>query len=384
MKKKNILFVLLEFDNWQRGRGWSYTGSYAFIDGFARNGHRCFVLPAIFGRPPDGASSFIKHAPSLFAGQKFDEAWVWSNHSSYDENFWGWLKEVAPVRVCVALESLNYTPFEHDILPFLKEWVETGYACLPHCTHAIVPDEIDVATIEERFGIPAAQNIFMVPEELVHNEPAPDHDVASFIGSTYFTGPDYNLPKAALLPRNQYLADSRLNGLMDRPHFKLPERNSATLARFESIHKEVSILLQDGKLDRAGFDTYVAELLLLRSELFRMLLDGYRLGMANINLPTLVKSYSGRVIETMAACVPSVSWRIPDRPQCAQWFKEDEELVLFSSVEELVNKLTRLRHEPAWREHLVRNGRKAVLERYTSRIRCQQYCAWLDHGTRFH
>jgi hypothetical protein len=381
---KNILFVLLEFDNWQRGRGWSYTGSYAFIDGFARNGHRCFVLPALFGRDPAAADSFIKHAPKLFAGQQFDEAWIWTNHSSYDENFWSWLKEVAPVRVGVALESLNYTPFEHEVLPFLKEWMESGYASLPHCTHAIVPDEMDVPEIESRFGIPAAQNIFMIPEELVRNDPAPDREIASFIGSTYFTGPGYDLPKAALLPRNLYLADSRLHGLMDRPHFQLPERNSDTLARFETIHKEVTVRLQDGKLDRAGFDAYVAELVDLRSKLFAMLLDGYRLGMANINLPTLVKSYSGRVLETMAACVPSVSWRIPERPECARWFKEDDELVLFDSIEELAQKLVRLRHEREWREHLVANGRRAVLERYTSRIRCGQYRDWLDHGTRFH
>ncbi len=381
---KNILFVLLEFDNWQRGRGWSYTGSYAFIDGFARNGHRCFVLPALFGRDPAAADSFIKHAPKLFADQQFDEAWIWTNHSSYDENFWSWLKEVAPVRVGVALESLNYTPFEHEVLPFLKEWMETGYASLPHCTHAIVPDEMDVPEIECRFGIPAAQNIFMIPEELVRNDLAPAREIASFIGSTYFTGPGYDLPKAALLPRNQYLADSRLHGLMDRPHFQLPERNSDTLARFETIHKEITVRLLSGKLDRLGFEAYVTELQELRSKLFTMLLEGYRLGMANINLPTLVKSYSGRVLETMAACVPSVSWRIPERPQCASWFKEDDELVLFDSIEELAQKLVRLRHEHEWREHLVANGRKAVLERYTTRIRCKQYSDWLDHGTRFH
>lgn len=380
---KKILFVLLEFDNWQRGRGWSYTGSYAFIDGFARNGHQCTLLPALFGRAPDADDSFIKHAPRLLAGEQFDEAWVWSNHACYDENFWSWLKEVAPVRVSVALESLNYTPFEHEVLPFLQEWVDSGYASLPHCTHALVPDEMDVPAIESRFGIPAAQNIFLLPEELVLDAPPPEKEVASFIGSTYFTGPGYDLPKAHLLPRNLYLADRRLEGLMDRPHFQLPERNSDTLARFETIHKEVTERLQAGRLDRSAFDAYTNELMTLRRDLFSLLLDGYRLGMANINLPTLIKSYSGRVLETMAACVPSVSWRIPERPRCAEWFKEDEELVLFDSIEELAQKLTRLRHEPDWRQHLVTNGRQAVLERYTSRIRCRQYSDWLDHGTRF-
>lgn len=378
---KNILLVLLEFDNWEQGRSWSYTGSYAFLDGFERNGHRCFLLPAIHGRLPDAEDSFIKHAPALFAGQQFDEAWVWGNHASYDDNFWSWLKEVAPVRVCVALESLNHTPLELEALPFLQKRQDDVFACLQHCTHAVAIDEADVAEIENRFGIPAVQNVFMVPEQFVHDDPAPDHEMASFIGAAYFIGPAYNFPKAHLLPRNQYLSDPRLEGLMNRPHFQLPERGSKTLERFEELQAQMTSRLRAGKLDRESFDAYVEELPQLRGDIFAMLLEGFRLGMASVNLPTLAKSYSGRVVEAMAACVPSLSWRPPERPQCAQWFKEDEELVLFDSVEQLANKIVRLRQAPDWRSRLVANGRRAVLERYTSQIRCRQYGDWVDQGT---
>ncbi|HEX5392715.1 MAG TPA: glycosyltransferase [Rhodocyclaceae bacterium] len=378
---KNILLVLLEFDNWEQGRSWSYTGSYAFKDGFERNGHRCFLLPAIHGRAPDAVDSFIKHAPALFAGQQFDEAWIWGNHASYDDNFWSWLKEVAPIRVGVALESLNHTPLELEALPFLQKRQDDVFVCLRHCTHAVAIDEVDVEQIEDRFGIPATPNVFMVPEQFVRNDPAPDHDVASFIGAGYFTGPAYNYPKAPLLPRNQFLADSRLHGLMNRPHFQLPERGSRTLERFEEMQQEMTARLRAGKLDPVSFNAYVEELPRLRGDIFAMLLDGFRLGMASVNLPTLAKSYSGRVVEAMAACVPSLSWRPPERPQCARWFKEDDELVLFDSVEQLADKIIRLRQDAGWRASLVTNGRKAVLERYTSQIRCRQYSDWIEHGT---
>jgi hypothetical protein len=378
---KNILLVLLEFDNWEQGRSWSYTGSYAFLDGFERNGNRCFLLPAIHGRAPDADDSFMKHAPALFSGQEFDEVWIWGNHASYDENFWSWLKEISPVRVGVALESLNHTSLELEALPFLRQRRDDVYSCLRHCTHAVAIDEVDVAEIESRFGIPAIPNVFMVPEQFVRDDLAPDHDIAAFIGAAYFIGPAYNYPKAPLLLRNQFLADSRLNGLMNRPHFQLPERGSRTLARFEEMQKAMTARLRSGKLDQASFNAYVRELPQLRGDIFSMLLDGLRLGMASVNLPTLAKSYSGRVVEAMAACVPSISWRPPDRPQCARWFKEDEELVLFDSVEQLANKIIRLRQEPDWRAQLVANGRKAVLERYTSQIRCQQYSDWIDRGS---
>lgn len=45
---KNVLLVMLEFDNWNQARAWSYTGAWAFQDGLEENGHRCTVLPAMW------------------------------------------------------------------------------------------------------------------------------------------------------------------------------------------------------------------------------------------------------------------------------------------------------------------------------------------------
>jgi len=375
---KNILLVMLEFDNWEQGRSWSYTGSYAFKDGFESNGHHCTLLPAIHGRHPDAEDSFIHHAPALLAGQTFDEAWVWCNHASFNERFWNWLKTVAPVRVGVILESLNHTELELKALPFLEKRKLEAYESLRHCTHAMAIDEVDVEEINAHFGISTVQNLFMTPERFVRDEPPPNRDVASFIGAAYFTGPAYSFPLAAELPRNKYLADPRLEGLMCRPHFQLPERSSDTLPRFEQINREMRQRLLAGNLDQATFHAFVEEIPRLREDIFRMLLDGFRLGMASVSLPTFAKSYSGRVVEAMAASVPSVSWLPPDRPACSKLFEDDREIVLFSSIEELAEKLIQLRENPSWRAELVTNARNCVLTRHTSQIRCRQYADWID------
>lgn len=381
-KTKDILLVMLEFDNWEQGRSWSYTGAYAFLDGLRENGHRCTLLPALHGRAPDAPDSTIHRAPELLAGKTFDEAWVWCNHAVFDDTFWSWLKTVAPVRIGVVLESLNHSQDELEALPFLAKRKDDAFACLPHCTHAIAADEADVAEIASVFGIPALWNVFMVPQRFVLDLPPPAGDVASFIGAGYFTGPAYNFPKAPNLPRNRFLRDERLNGLMDRPHFRLPERSSEALPRFESLHRDARSALAEGRMDSAGLAAYGDALIELRGEIFAMFLDGLRLGMACVNLPTLVKAFSGRVIEAMAAGVPSVSWLPPDRPACAALFDDGEDLLLFSTVEDLIERLQALRADPKLRQRLVTHARQTLLRLHTSEIRCRQYGDWIDRGAR--
>ncbi len=364
---KEILLVMLEFDNWEQARSWSYTGSYAFIDGFRENGHRCTLLPAIHGRAPDAPDSFINHAERLLAGKTFDEAWIWCNHAAFDDRFWTWLKTVAPVRVGVVLESLNHSEEELEALPFLARRRDDAFACLPHCTHAIAADEADVLEIQELFGIPTLWNVFMVPEDFIREDAPPAGDVAAFIGAAYFTGPAYNYPKAGNLLRNQFLNDPRLDGLMNRPHFQLPERSSDALARFEELHREMRQHLLAGEVDTKALMAFTDELHRLRARLFALFLEGLRLGMACINLPTLVKAFSGRVIEAMAASVPSVSWLPPDRPACARLFSDGEEVLLFDSVEQLADEITLMRNNPRIRQQLVHRARTGLRQRHTSR-----------------
>lgn len=377
---KEILLVMLEFDNWEQARSWSYTGAYAFIDGFRENGHRCTLLPAIHGRAPDAADSLVARAETLLAGRTFDEAWIWCNHAAYDERFWAWFERVAPVRVGVVLESLNHSDEELEALPFLARRRDDAFACLPHCTHAIAADEADVREISELFGIPTQWNVFMVPERFIRDDAPPPGDMAAFIGAAYFTGPAYDFPHAHKLLRNRFLSDARLEGLMNRPHFQLPERSSPALERFEALHREMRERLLADRVDAAALAAYADELHRLRAELFALFIEGLRLGMACVNLPTLVKAFSGRVIEAMAAAVPCLSWLPPQRPECAALFADGDEILYFDTVEALAGSITRMRQAPELGDRLVRSARRGLRQRHTSRIRCGQYGRWLDRG----
>lgn len=376
---KNILLVLLEFDNWEQGRSWSYTGGYAFLDGLRENGHRCTLLPVIHGRAPDATDNPIWHAPDLLTGQSFDEAWIWCNHASFDARFWDWLKAVAPVRVGILLESLNHSREELEALPFLGDRRGQALDCLRHCTHALAVDEVDAEEITRLVGIPSILNLFMVPERFVRNDSPPKGELAAFIGAAYYINrPEF--PHAGQLLRNRYLTDPRLEGFMNRPHFQLPERSSSALPRFEALHAEMRQRMLDGCFSRDDLKEYGEGLHALRGEIFTLFLEGLRIGLASVNLPSLVKSFPGRVIEAMAACVPCISWIPPERPQCARLFTDGKELLSYNSVPSLVGRIQSLRDNPFLAQHLVTTARRTVLAKHTSAIRCEQYSAWLGGG----
>ncbi|MBK9616447.1 MAG: hypothetical protein IPO35_13410 [Uliginosibacterium sp.] len=152
----------------------SYTSAWAFQDGLEENGHRCTVLPAMWGRAPDAADSFIHHAEKLLAGQSFDEAWVWCVHTQFDERFWQWLARVAPKRIGITMESLGVNADEAAEFPHFAQRQEEVLAQLAHCTHAVVADEADIDLVQQRLGIPASWNVVMVPERFVRFGTAPN------------------------------------------------------------------------------------------------------------------------------------------------------------------------------------------------------------------
>ena len=177
-----------------------------------------------------------------------------------------------------------------------------------------------------------------------------------------------------------YQPTGYLASYVNRPHFQLPERSSDVLPRFEALHQTMKAQLVAGEMDAGSMEAFAAELIELREQIFALFLEGLRIGMACVNLPTLVKAFSGRVIEAMAACVPSVSWLPPDRPRCEALFANGKDLVLFNTMEELGDKLQHLREQPQHRVALVSSARNVLLEHHTSHIRCAQYAAWLDNA----
>ncbi|MBK9218230.1 MAG: hypothetical protein IPL70_07250 [Uliginosibacterium sp.] len=91
--------------------------------------------------------------------------------------------------------------------------------------------------------------------------------------------------------RRPYLEDPALAELLCRPH--LPERDSDLPQRFDALHQEIRRLLLAGQFDRALLQHATLQMKLAREALFRLHLDGIRLGFANINLPSMLKAYAG-------------------------------------------------------------------------------------------
>ncbi|MBK9393184.1 MAG: glycosyltransferase family 1 protein [Uliginosibacterium sp.] len=80
----------------------------------------------------------------------------------------------------------------------------------------------------------------------------------------------------------------------------------------------------------------------------------------------------------MAAATPAVSWLPQNRPECANLFKNGEEIELFSSPNELLLLLTKQANNYELRNLQTIAARKTLLKMHTSRHRINQYHEWID------
>ncbi|MBK9393185.1 MAG: hypothetical protein IPN40_04580 [Uliginosibacterium sp.] len=272
---KNVLLLMLEFDNWLQARAWSYTGSWAFQDGLEENGHHCTVIPVIADRDPKSNESFLFYAKNLLRNTIFDEAWIWCVHTKLDETTWEWLSTVAKKRIGIVMESLcseyeSTKEFQH-----FSNRKEEVLSQLSHCTHAIVSDEFDINLIQERLNIPACWNVVMVPERFIRLDNAPDKPKAAFIGNKYGD-------------RRIYLEDQSLAELLYRPH--IPERDTNLPEKFDQLHRGLRNTLRNNKLTVETLSTASKEMKLIRELLFELHLDGIRMGFSNVNFTVDAKS----------------------------------------------------------------------------------------------
>src|SRR5688572_8330710 len=142
-RRLRVLLVPVESVNWQRAQAWSYTLGLAFEEGLAANHVDCTVLPGLEGFPPLSPRSWLYHAPRLLEGRTFDQAWIWLNDEGHDAVFFDWLARIAPVRVGVITQSLEYTAAELRDVPDLLARRDRLDQQLRALTHALTVDEYD-------------------------------------------------------------------------------------------------------------------------------------------------------------------------------------------------------------------------------------------------
>jgi hypothetical protein len=332
-RRPRILLVMLEFANWGRARAWGYSGTFGVEEGLRAAGADCVVLPALAEVPSDVDQSWLRHARRTLAGERFDQVWVWLVHHRYDPTFWTWIKSLAPLVVGLVFESLEHTPQELERFPQFRQRERFVQQQLTHVTHALLVDERDVA-LRDAAGKPARWLPTAVPRRcIVVDDQPPSEQAVVFYGSAYGE-------------RQRWIEHSKLQGVLRQADNA--EATTTIAERFDAIHLASIEHLAAGQADRALLDVYVDAWRSVRREAFDNWLAELRRWPAVVNLPSVGKVYTSRVMEAMAAGRPAISWRIPNRPRNLELFEPNQEILLYETPDELAEQATRVLDDPAW------------------------------------
>lgn len=364
-----LLFVQHDMLVWSSARQWSYTTHLAYVDGLRAAGHEVTVI----------LTSCWPWARQAVGDQTFDQVWIndvthilgqrpdWEAPSPLNEEDFAWLAHLAPVRVGIVMESLHYEPEEYAEVPELRRRLPLmQQAVLPHITHFCVVDEADVHAIEN-LGAPAIWTPCHVPRRFFRKPRAVNTANAVFIGSTYRR-------------RKPYADHAALRKLLT---FKASGEHATPVpALFDHLNGELRRDMLASPFSSSDLMGFVITLHRVRSELFDHYLDSLAGAMATVNLPSFVKTYPGRVVESMAIGQPVVSCRIPNRPQTARLFGEGTHILTFegNDPERLAEQLSLLRQDARLHSQISSEGMSNALKHHTSEHRTTQILDWIHRG----
>ena len=367
---ERILLISFECGNWDNAKAWSYNGFYALEEALGTVGVQHLTLPAIAGIPSNHRASWLRQARLFTEGKSFDQAWIWITHNEYDQEFLNWLETVAPVRVGVIMESLEHTDEETHQFGNLAARRNKVLGHLRHCTHALTFDEQDAETLSGELPL---QTLWCPPVVgwrdvcATVNLPTP--------GPAWFQGTAYNPERQA------FLECEVLKGLLERP--PSAEVDSTLPAEFDRAQMES--IKQISKYDIAALEwleEYHGQIRRIRRQLNDLWQDSLRRGFAHVNLPSIYKGYAGRVVESMAAGRPVISWA-PPRQRTRQLFVPGEEILWFERdrPDELAAQIRWLQDHPQEARAIAERARQKVLRYHTAETRVRQILNWLADGT---
>lgn len=364
-----ILYVQHDMLVWASARQWSYTTHMAYVEGLRASGHEVMVL----------FTSCWAWARKLVGDHRFDQVWIndvthvlgqrpaWEAPAPLTEADFAWLATLAPVRFGIVMETLHYDPADYAEVPELGRRVPLmQQAVLPHVTHFGVVDENDVRHVEN-WGAQAVWTPCHVPRRFFRGSaPAVDRP-AVFIGSGYQR-------------RAKYLQNPRLAGLLE--FRQSGEHATPVPAMFDQLHNQLRPQLLAEPVNQVEWQRFVDSAQQVRAKLFDLFLDGLSNSLATVNLPSFVKTYAGRVVESMAIGQPVVSWRIPGHPRTERLFRDGEQILLFGDddPEQLAAALERLRREPGLARRIGERALANAVTHHTSERRVAQILAWIATG----
>lgn len=364
-----ILLVQLEFATWAQAKAWSYLGNFSVEDGLRANGCDCVTLPALSGVPDSSPLSWLHHAKQLLAGQRFDQVWVWLVHNRYSDAFLEWVAELAPVRVGLIMESLEYSEEDCRRWPHLRDRAAFVKGQIRHMTHVLAADERD-ADVFNQSGLvqalfwPSAVPSRFITETIEH----PSRREVAFYGELYGE-------------RQAWLAMPGLKDILIHP----PSAEAATEfpQLFNTLHQQMTERFQSGwRPNPAALTEYVELWRCLREAIFANWLASLKTWTAIVNLPSLFQSYAGRVVEAMAAGRPVISWEIPNRPRTQQLFKDGRDILLYpkdrpAGLKEHVERISR---NVTCARDIATAARAELLRSHTAEARARQWLDWIMTG----
>ena len=360
---------MLEFSTWERARAWGYLGNFGIEEGLKANDVDCVVLPALQEVPTSSSASWLYHARQFLRDQRFDQVWVWLVHNSYDPAAMEWLRGLAPVVVGWVGESLEHTAEELWRFPHLARRQELAEQQIRQMTHVLAVDERDVDYINQRGLARAIWYPLAVPSRYLV-EPA----AASIDRRPVFSGSSYGA-------RAEWLEHPALQPVLRRA--TPPEEGSPHPEMFDRLHRLVNGRSEGlGPLAGELLSDYVDAWRALRRKLFDRWMEVLRQWPAVVNLPSVGKVYTSRVVEAMAVSTPVLSWEIPNRPRNRALFEDGKEILLFPENEPhgLAAQIRRLEHEPGLGQRLASAARLKIGRQHTVERRVQQVLRWIDTG----
>lgn len=366
-KPLNILVIHLEFTKWKIAKNWSFHAQLGLSGGFRSNNIE--VLEVL---NPYGGLSFKKvfgeFVRKLIGSKKFDQVWMEVVHSNYDNDFMSFIKELAPVRVAMLGESMQYTQEDCFFAPVLSGRYEQVKNKLQYFTHALTVDEADAKLIESDCGLKTLWWVLGMPEcSIATTINESEYDKAIFSGPAYGN-------------RSRFLQHPELSKYM----LHLPPLERKTTYPFLFDYRQIlymSSLLLLPSLSVHYNQEYVETIRNTRSKLFESWLKGLNRGFAVVQLPHFVKALPGRIYEGMAAGKPVITMSLKNRPRTMQLFEPGKEILYYNdSPEELTEILKRLQKDKSYGKQIAENAINKLRELHTIEIRIKQILHWIETG----
>jgi len=366
--KLKILFVQKEYANWSSAKMWGYCWHLGIEEGLRNNNVEVTTI----------VSSWMPRAKEIVGNKIFDQVWI--NDISHQfkpggpENYnltlddLEWLASLAPVRLGILVESLNYTQEQYESNPILYETKQLLIRNSPYITHLVYPDEKDAEEIGQFSGTPALWYLVGIPRRFFCSEVSrPPSAKPVFLGTPYGE-------------RARWLEHGPLKDLLVQAVSK--DNLTDIPARYDALHGNFLNVLLKSSTPEAIYEMYLNKLRGLLSEAYAMYLDSWLTGCAVVNLPAFASIHTALKYEGMVLGRPVIALHQPENPRQNRQFEDGKDILLYTrdNPEVLAEHIRHIMRDPEFGYRIAVNAHDKMLRLHTVEKRVKQFLDWIESG----